>query len=179
MPTSADAKIGEEQGRTTLRFERILDHSPDRVFAALSRREQLDAWHPSPFEIEPAVGGAVSYVRPGDAAPPADGEVLEHDPPRLLSYTWFEDVLRWELRPHDRGCLLLLTHVFDDRMKAARDAAGWHICLAALETSLGGEIAPAPSQPHQRLPQGWSELNAEYQQRFAIPPEKATPPPQL
>jgi len=177
MPTPADAQIAEEQGRTALRFERILDHSPERVFAALSARRELDAWHPSPFEIEPTVGGVVAYARPGAAAPPVDGEVLEYDPPRLLAYTWFEDVLRWELHPHERGCLLVLTHIFDDRLKAARDAAGWHLCLDTLDASLDG-TAPAPSQPEQHPPAGWSELNAEYQQRFAIAPEEATPPPQ-
>jgi len=39
------------------------------------------------------------------------------------AHTWGEDELRWELRPHEDGCVLVLTHTFDDRFKAARDAA--------------------------------------------------------
>jgi uncharacterized protein YndB with AHSA1/START domain len=174
MPKAADAAIGEEQGRTTLRFERVLAHPPERVFSALTARPDLDAWHPMPFEIEPKAGGAVRYAEHGLEF--ADGEVVEYDPPSRLAYTWGEDLLRFELYPHEEGCLLVLTHLFDDRFKAARDAAGWHVCLAKLEASLASGARTAPA-PDQGLPDGWSELNAEYQQRFGIPPEKATPPP--
>ncbi len=174
MPKAADTAIGEEQGRTTLRFERVLAHPAERVWLALTARPDLDAWHPMPFEIEPKVDGAVRYAEHGLTF--ADGEVVEYDPPSLLAYTWGEDLLRFELHPHEEGCLLVLTHLFDDRFKAARDAAGWHICLAKLQASLDGE-APTTSQPEQGLPDGWSELNAEYERRFGIPPEKATPAP--
>ncbi len=105
------------------------------------------------------------------------GEVTAYEPPRPLGYTWGEDDLRWELRPHDDGCLLTLTHSFDDRFKAARDAAGWDICLAALSTSLDGGKVEREIGDGERLPRGWSELNSAYQERFEISPEEATPPP--
>jgi hypothetical protein len=39
------------------------------------------------------------------------------------------------------------------------------------------------SSPHgddgERLPSGWRELNAAYEERFEIPQERATPPPQI
>ena len=105
-----------------------------------------------------------------------DGEVLDFDPPRLLAYTWFEDQLRWELRPQGDGCVLVLTHAFGDRFKAARDGAGWHVCLWWLSRHLFG--APTGrADDVDGLPRGWRELNQEYLRRFDIPPEKATPPP--
>ena len=105
-----------------------------------------------------------------------DGRLLEYDPPRLLAHTWGDDELRWELEDHEDGCLLRLTHIFDDRFKAARDASGWHLCLGSLSSFLGcAPIARHGVEP--RLPQGWSELNSDYEQRFGIEPGQATPPP--
>jgi hypothetical protein len=95
-------------------------------------------------------------------------------PPRLLGHTWGEDHLRWELREHDEGCLLTLTHSFSDRFKAARDASGWHLCLDALSASLDGASA---ASARETLSRGWQELNSAYERRFGIPPEQATPPP--
>lgn len=174
MPSHADASIGDHEGRTTLRFERILSHPPERVWFALTQHDELQAWHPTPFELEPRIGGAVRFAENGPMG--EDGEVVAYDPPLLLAYTWGGDQLRFELQAHQQGCRLVLTHIFDDRMKAARDAAGWHLCLAALSGSLDGDASKS-SEPAQQLPGGWSELNAEYEQRFGIPHEQATPPP--
>jgi len=178
MPLSdaADAVLQDDRGRSVLRFERVLRHPPERVWSALTEADELTSWHPSPFEFDPEVGGTVRYGVGGLGPEMPDGEVTEYDPPRSLAYTWGEDVLRWELRPHDEGCLMVLTHTFDDRFKAARDAAGWHVCLEALSAALEG-AKPADVRDPERLPAGWTELNSAYQKRFGIPPEKATPPP--
>jgi hypothetical protein len=106
-----------------------------------------------------------------------DGEVTHYDPPRVLGYTWDEDRLRWELRPHDEGCVLILTHTFDDHFKAARDAAGWHVCLDALAVALEGN--PDSRQVMSGPEKAWVGLNAAYEERFGIPHDKATPPPEV
>lgn len=64
--------------------------------------------------------------------------------------------------------MLSLTHSFEDRFKAARDAAGWHLCLDALAATLDSQA---------RAPSDWRGLNADYERRFGIPHEQATPPP--
>jgi uncharacterized protein YndB with AHSA1/START domain len=182
------AILQDEEGRSVLRFERLLRHPPERVWRALTEPGELSAWHPTPFEVEPAAdGGVVRYLPEGDVPDMPDGALSEYDPPRVLAYAWGDDHLRWELRPHDDGCLLVLTHTFDDRFKAARDAAGWHLCLDALSSSLDGEAARLyahrsgggadSSAQAPSTPTGWRELNRGYEQRFGIPPEKATPPP--
>jgi hypothetical protein len=74
--------------------------------------------------------------------------------------------------------VLTLEHSFADRFKAARDGAGWHICLTALEALVDGGELPERGSP-QHLPGGWSELNADYQRRFGIAPEQATPVPRM
>jgi uncharacterized protein YndB with AHSA1/START domain len=176
MSRHPDAILSDEHGRAMLRFERVLAHSPERVWQALTQREQLEAWHPTPFDLQGRQGGSIAYVEDERWPTMGSGEVIAYDPPSLLEHTWGDDLLRWELRPHGDGCLLLLTHVFDDRMKAARDAAGWHLCIEALEASLSRK-AHSEQADADGPPSGWRELNAQYQQRFRISPEQATPPP--
>jgi uncharacterized protein YndB with AHSA1/START domain len=179
MPADGHAVLRELDGRHALIFERVLAHPPQRVWRALVAHDELAEWHPTPFVLEPTPpvpGGRVRFAG-GEGAPEIpDGELLEYDPPRLLEYTWGEDVLRWEVQGHGGGCLLRLTHTFDDRFKAARDAAGWHMCLDALASSLAGSSRPQRGTG-ARLPEGWGELNGDYQARFGIAPGQATPPP--
>src|SRR5262249_12612471 len=143
MPKAADATLEEVDGRPALRFERVLAHPVERVWAALTDPEEQSAWHPTPARFEPRAGGGVAW-EPGGHVRLEDGEVTAWEPPRLLAYTWGvgdggrPDHLRWELRPHDGGCLLILVHQFDDRLKAARDGAGWHVCLENLAAALDG-----------------------------------------
>jgi uncharacterized protein YndB with AHSA1/START domain len=165
-------------------FERLLAHPPERVWRALVASDELLDWHPTPFELEgsppdrsPAAQSArVAYIPTEGSPEMPDGELLEYDPPRALAYTWGQDELRWELRAREDGCLLKLTHTFDERLKAARDAAGWHLCLDALSDSLERLSRPRRGSG-ERLPEGWGELNRDYQERFGISAEQATPPP--
>jgi uncharacterized protein YndB with AHSA1/START domain len=177
MPAAADAILQDQEGRSILRFERTFRHPPERVWKALTDPGEHRSWHPTPFELEPVVGGKVNYLAGGDVPEMPPGEVTEYDPPHVLAHTWDDDLLRWQLRAHDDGCVLVLTHTFDDHFKAARDAAGWHVCLDALSATLDGE-GPPHGEDGERLPSGWRELNTVYEERFGIPPEKATPPPQ-
>jgi uncharacterized protein YndB with AHSA1/START domain len=178
MPDPRPATFSDRDERPTLVFERVLAHPPELVWSALTSHDALLEWHPTPFDIEQWEGGRVSYRATPEAPQMPAGTVLACAPPRLLTYTWGEDELRWELRAHDAGCLLKLTHSFDDRFKAARDAAGWHLCLEALERSLVSPGARrATGEP--RLPADWKALNGEYERRFGIAPEQATPPPQV
>jgi uncharacterized protein YndB with AHSA1/START domain len=176
MPDEHAVLAQDEQGRSVLRFERLLAHSPERVWRALTERGALEDWHPTPFQLDPAVGGEVHYIAAKDVPELPAGRVLAYEPFALLAYTWGEDELRWILTEHPEGCLLTLEHAFEDRLKAARDGAGWHLCLIALQSGLGG--VSEPKRGHgERLPMGWSELNEDYQRRFAIAPALATPPP--
>lgn len=175
MP-AADAVLQQRDGRTVLRFERLLRHSPERVWRALTEQGELERWHPTPFALD-AAGARVRFG--GEIG---DGRLVVHDPPRTLAYAWGEDELRWDLRPHDDGTLLVLEHTFDDRWKAARDAAGWHLCLDALAAALDGAPRPAGATAAgddgaDAIPSEWAQLNSSYEQRFEIPHERATPPP--
>ncbi len=174
MTNAPEATLIDADGRPALRFERVLAFPVERVWRALTEADEVSVWHPTPYVLG---GREIQFTETGPTMP--DVEVAELDPPRRLAHAWGEDLLRWELSEHGEGCLLVLTHTFDDRNKAARDAAGWHLCLDALQGSLAGE---APDRDEAvgdegQIPPKWSDLNEAYQGEFEISPEQATPPP--
>ncbi len=93
------------------------------------------------------------------------GEVTELDPPRVFAFAWGEDHLRFELEPvaGGAGCELRLTVGLGTRDKAARDSAGWHVCLDRLERVVAGEDGPAATGASGE----WRALYEEYQRRGA------------
>jgi uncharacterized protein YndB with AHSA1/START domain len=163
-----NGSLEERDGRPALRFERVLRHSPERVWRALTDPAEQFAWHPTPARFELAVGGRVTYLEGGYVAGMADGEVTACEPPRLLAYTWPTSdpalkQLRWELAPHEGGCLLTLVQSFDDRDVAVDYSVGWHICLDTLAERLdcGRAVGRRPTADRHDLAP-YPELKALY-----------------
>lgn len=181
--TAAERDPGEgtlertEDGRWRLRFERMLRHSPDKVWRALTEEEHLAAWFPTTMEGEQRAGAPLRFRFRGEEYPPSEGEMIEFDPPRSLEFTWGmseEDIdqqerTRFELTPVGDGCRLTLLSTYDRVGKSARDAAGWHVCLDLLEAELAGEPRTGTS------PERWKPLNRLYTERFG--PEASTMKP--
>jgi uncharacterized protein YndB with AHSA1/START domain len=153
-----------EDGRFVLRFERHLAHPAEKVWTALADRAELAHWFPTDIEADLRPGGKMRFVFRNGEGPALDGEVLEFDPPRLFAYLWGADVFRWELRPDGDGCLLVFTQTLDQQGRAARDGAGWHVCLEALAARLDGSEPP----PADR----WQQVHPGYVRRFG--PDAAT-----
>lgn len=149
-------------GRWQLRFTRQLPHPPDKVWRAISEPDQLKAWFPQTIVGDWTVGAPLKFVsKYGDF----DGEVIAADPPRMLEFRWGTDIIRLEVAADPRGATLTLLDTIDQQGKAARDAAGWHVCLDALEDHLAGK----PSSPDSG---DWKTLNVGYIGRFG--PEAST-----
>jgi hypothetical protein len=87
-----------------------------------------------------------------------------------MELLWGPDVLRIELRPIPEGTELTLLDTLDERGKAARDGAGWHTCLDALEASLAGEEAARAAMDR------WSDVHARYVERFGAEAATIGPP---
>jgi uncharacterized protein YndB with AHSA1/START domain len=159
--------------RPTLRFERRMSHPVDVVWRAITESDQLEQWFPSRVEVDELRPDAEMVFRfehmPLDAPSTMTGRVTEYDPPRRFAFTWgpptHEDHLRFELEPlaGEDACVLRLTVLLDARDKAARDSAGWHVCLDRLELVLAGGDRPAAMGADGR----WRELYEEYQRRGA------------
>src|SRR5882724_7529667 len=112
---------------------------PERVFRALTNREQALQWGSSPefvmtkWEMDARLGGKWVFIakeqNPAGKYANTDlvhhGEILEFEPPRLLEYTWFaswhtdplhKTIVRWELSP------VPAAHKLRSR------TAAWHRC---------------------------------------------------
>ncbi|HEY1298752.1 MAG TPA: SRPBCC domain-containing protein [Chloroflexota bacterium] len=155
--------------RWRLRFTRRLQHSPQTVWRAIVEAEHRDTWFPQRIEGDFQVGAALRFVSEyGDF----QGEVLAYEPPQMIEFTWGTDTIRLEVRPDGDGSILTLLDTFDEQGKAARDAAGWHVCLDALERELDGP--PASASPYE----GWQAVNARYVTQFG-PAASTIGPPEM
>jgi uncharacterized protein YndB with AHSA1/START domain len=160
-----DGTLVKVDGRDAVRFERRLGHSPERVWRAITDREELAAWFPADIEGELTTAGAeLSFPFREGEAPTESGEVLECDPPRLLAYTWGDQMLRFELTPDGDGALLVFTHALD-REETAHTAAGWETCFEALEAALEGRPKPDFSD------EPWKDRQEAYAAKFGVDPE--------
>jgi uncharacterized protein YndB with AHSA1/START domain len=122
----------QTQPRPAIRVVRHLAQPPARVWHALTDREALKAWFPCDVVADEWVVGASLAFRFGEDGPTTTGTVLELDEPRLLVFTWGEETLRFELTPAGAGGTDL---VLVDELApgiAARNAAGWDVCLERL-----------------------------------------------
>jgi uncharacterized protein YndB with AHSA1/START domain len=162
---ATDGTLHTENGLFVLRFERHLAHPAGKVWHALTDAGALRHWFPQDVTADLRPGGKMLFsFRNGEGIPPFDGEVLEFDPPRVFAFRWGTDLLRWELQPTDDGCLLIFTDTLTEGGKAARDGAGWHVCLEALQAWIDG-IGPPPADR-------WQQVHPGYVERFG--PEAAT-----
>jgi len=153
-------------GRWRLRFTRALAHPPEKVWRAITEPEHLAHWFPTTIEGERVAGAPLKFSFPGDQFPPFDGEMVEFEPRSAMEIRWGPDIVRLELRPIDEGTELTLLDTLEERGKAARDGAGWHTCLDALERSLGGDAAARDQM------NGWRDVHERYIESFG--PEAAT-----
>jgi uncharacterized protein YndB with AHSA1/START domain len=144
----------EHDGRPAVRFERSYPYPVERVWRAVTEPAELVRWFPSAVELEPREGGAVRFS--GDPyLEGSTGVVLTWDPPHRLAFSWGPDELHFTLEAVGAGCRLTLINVLDDRTTAARNAGGWHVCLAELVKLLDG----VPSRgPHSEDTEPWEPV---------------------
>ncbi|MFG3583074.1 SRPBCC family protein [Streptomyces sp. NPDC047990] len=133
-----------DDGRPAVRFSRTYDHPVDRVWRFVTDPEELAGWFPSRAEIELTPGGTIRFS--GDPnTPDSTGRVLAVDPPRHLSFAWGGDELHFDLEALDgKRTHLTLTDVLAAEDTAARNGAGWEVCLATLDARARGEHSPGP-----------------------------------
>jgi uncharacterized protein YndB with AHSA1/START domain len=121
--------------RPQVRLERRLADPIEAVWRALTEREQLRSWFPSDVVVAGGrweAGAKITFTfPPGVIDMTLTGEVLEVDEPGLLAFTWGEETLRFELSPDGGGTRLVLIDELPPDA-AARNAAGWDVCLNLL-----------------------------------------------
>jgi uncharacterized protein YndB with AHSA1/START domain len=132
-----DGTLETIDGRPALRFERRLAHPVERVWRAVSNPAELERWFPAAAHWTPATGETFEAYG-------ASGEVTEVNAPHRLAWTFAGQRYSFDLSALQDGCLLVFTHVFDDRGLAAQTAAGWEAYLSRLEPHLAGGYLSEP-----------------------------------
>lgn len=147
-------------GRPTLRFERSLTHSVERVWQAVSVPAELERWFPAAVDWTPAVGETFE-------AGGATLEVTEVDPPHRLAWTYAGLPQSFELVAEGDGCRLIFTHAVDAGLtRVAQTATGWETYLSRLDPHLRGEhITEEVAHEH------WAEIHETYAELFGVDPE--------
>ncbi|MFE9612248.1 SRPBCC family protein [Streptomyces sp. NPDC006012] len=148
-----------DDGRSAVCFSRVYDHPVDRVWRFVTDPDELAQWFPSRAEIDLRPGGTVRFE--GDPnLPEPTGRVLAVDPPRHLSFDWGGDELHFDLEEVDgRRTRFTLTDVLAAENTAARNGAGWEVCLTALDAlARGGTFTGS----HAGISAPWKEFYAGY-----------------
>ncbi|MCP2031374.1 uncharacterized protein YndB with AHSA1/START domain [Okibacterium sp. HSC-33S16] len=162
-----DARVAPLDNAIVLTLERVLPATIPEIWHALTDRHRVAGWAPYHPSRDLTATGPVSLPESttddDDEEPPeSQGEVLSVIPGRMLSLTWGDDTLDFEVVPSENATVLRLSHTFDDRDNAASYAAGWHLCLTALDGITQGLEIPPMTGEAAKL-HGWDVLNEQYE----------------
>ncbi|MHA5047755.1 SRPBCC family protein [Streptomyces sp. SD15] len=163
MPVDPIARTGTcltlDDGRPAVRFSRTYEHPVDRVWRFVTDADELAGWFPSRPEIELRPGGTITFSGDPHAAD-STGHVIAVDPPRHLSFDWGGDELCFDLEAlEEKRTFFTLTDILAAENTAARNAAGWEVCLAALDATARGERVEGP---HAGATAPWKEIYRGY-----------------
>lgn len=149
-----------------LALERHLDHEAAPLWECLTQRDRVSTWAPFAPDRDLDSLGQVSLRQTDDPTANANpGMVLTSAVLRMLSLDWAGDRIDIELAPTADGTIVYFSHRFDDRDIAPSLAAGWHLCLQALDAAAGGADVP-PVVGDAAYAAGWDELYDKYAKLF-------------
>jgi uncharacterized protein YndB with AHSA1/START domain len=99
----------------TLEKELFIKASPQRVFQALTNKEDLERWFVTQAEIERRSGGAIRFEWDPESKLVETGKILAYEPPSRFTYTWeargsSPTTITFELSAENDGTRLHLTH---------------------------------------------------------------------
>jgi uncharacterized protein YndB with AHSA1/START domain len=150
-PPGAATLTAAADGRPLLRLVRHLSAPIDEAWRTVSEPERLDRWYPARLRFEGPVGGWVRETFEGDDTPLPEGTLVAFDPPHRLVFDVAADPgspepsvrhpqrIAITLAERSGGSTLVFEHTFGDRSMSADFAAGWQVCLTALERVAHGE----------------------------------------
>ena len=146
-------------GRPAVRFQRTYPHPVARLWAAITEPDELSHWFPSAVRMDQHEGGTIEFTDDPNTEPDS-GTVLVFEPLRRLAFTWGGDELHFALEPaDDDSCTLTLINVLEASDTAARNAAGWTVCLAELGKHVAGATVAGP---HSDTAEPWRPLYEDY-----------------
>ncbi|WP_449354476.1 SRPBCC family protein [Virgibacillus natechei] len=131
------ATIDKSGNVPTAVYVRQINYPIDEVWSYLTENEKLQLWFPE-LEIGELEKGDKIYFDLQDGTYEAM-DILEVDHGRIFAFTWDKNSVRFELKANSFGCRLVLKEYLNEITDhPAKDLAGWHICLDAIEALLDG-----------------------------------------
>jgi uncharacterized protein YndB with AHSA1/START domain len=159
------AEVRKEGEKWTLILVRDLQHSPEKVWRALTDPVHLREW--APFVVDGSldtVGSKVNLTWVGTPVP-HETTVTRAVAPQVLEY----GDIRWELEGSGGATRLTLWHKIDRRF-VSWGAAGWHISFDVLERYLAGQPIGRLAGAEAMKLAGWQRLTVEYAKQFGKEP---------
>ena len=128
----SEATLVSTGDKPVLRFERFLPRPIEEVWRAVTDPTEMRAWFPTRIEIDRwETGATLTHHFDGQPFPPLPGKVVECSEPHRLVFTWGDDTIGFELSAAEGGTVFVLTEELA-APHAARNAAGWEVCLERL-----------------------------------------------
>ena len=127
-----------------------LPASPERVFRAITRADELQQWFAEGALVEPRAGGVYRFWgRHTPGTPPEDAArqtITAFDPPTRLAYNWplneVDTEVTMVLEPAGEGTTLTLTHVVHGDLHVPHQqgliADHWQRAIENLSAHLAG-----------------------------------------
>ena len=155
-------RLGKITRCYTIRYDRHSKHSPSRLWAAITRADEVSAWMDYPAKIDLRVGGEwhVDFGRTGDGE--LAGVIVRVEPGKVLTYAWGLSMCEWTITPASEGCDYTFVHAgmaFRDIEDEEGLAAGWHDFFDRLDLHLDG-IHISESEQKAR----WNALKPAYKE---------------
>jgi len=138
------------------RYERQIGHPIEHVWAMLVDNDELEKGFQELRIGELRKGGFMKFDM-------QDGkfeqlEIYEYTLHSVLEFDWFGDVVRFELHPEQKGCLLIFQETFTTiNEQRIKDLAGWHVCLDVIKLLLDGK-------PIESRKDDWKKWHNNYKQ---------------
>ncbi|MDQ0900238.1 MULTISPECIES: SRPBCC family protein [unclassified Paenibacillus] len=139
------ASIQKVEGGYIARFDRPLNHSIEKVWAALTENDKLVRWM-SNLQVEDLrIGGNIKFDMKDESGTFIDMKIADFQPYSVLEFEWGDDRVRFELYPKPEGCLLVLKEFISALTDhTPKDLSGWHICLDMMYALLDGHFMDFP-----------------------------------
>lgn len=110
---------------TPIIVQQKVDASPDKVWMALTDRDQMKSWYFDISDFELEIGKQFNFYEPGNEKKyHHQGSILDFTINERLKHTWSypefsdaETTVIWELQPEDGGTMITLTHENTDLFK--------------------------------------------------------------
>lgn len=140
------------------RFDRPLEHSVEKVWAAMTQNDLLNKWMPNLQVVDLRLDGTIKFNMNDGTGNTFDIRIRDCKENEVLEFEWGEGWVRFELSPKPEVCFLILKEFIGTiNDHSSIDLAGWHVCLDLLNDVLNGHV-------HEEFPiENWEKWHQKYE----------------